>query len=250
MKKALPILVVLLSCNSLASGIPTVDAAAIAQQKAEYLEQATRWAETIKQYQNKYDMMKNQYDTAVNQLNKISGIRDIGAALDMAMLYFGTSEQISGYLSNPDRILNAGFDSLTPELRQKVDELGFKNVCGSYQQNATNDSYKVKQQKACEGRVVINLLEAELYKEKKNQREKEDIRINDLMTRIQNSQDIKESADLLNKLQSEALMLQMNSNRATEDYRSSQQAKELQQLKSIDAFKQEQRKYSTRTMKW
>jgi len=230
MKKLFALFIVLCTSNAMATGIPTFDGATVLESLAE----AKRWEQKLKQYEADYKMFENQYKQAVAQYNSITGIRDLNSAMGYLDQYW-TMDDLTNWLSKPDRILNSGFDSLSPNLKKDVTGLGFDKMCDD--KNASKDSYQYKLRKNCEGRVVINLLQSAKYEKLLKQRQKEDQKLQEKMSDIAQATDSKQSADYSNQLLGDLIQQQYRLQRMFEDQQADLNSKRLQDLKQEADYK-------------
>lgn len=224
------------SFSSFASGIPTADLANLAQMTAEFEKQKEHWSEQIKQYKKDYEMFENQYKKAQQQYNAISGIRDLSGALDYLGAQNWTMDDLTSWLSDPNRILTAGFDALNADLKSRVTELGFADMC-SYKNSEDSSDYQHKLSKSCEGTIVINLLESAKYEKAVKLRQTEDTAFLEKMKEFSETQDMKESTDNTNALLGILIQQQVKTQRMLEDQKSQERAKEAQSLKQEADYK-------------
>ncbi|WP_392561091.1 type IV secretion system protein [Orbus sturtevantii] len=235
MKKIIGLLV-LFSGYAFSSGIPTVDLAQLAQREAEFLQQIDHWQKQISQYKENYDMFEKQYKQAQEQYKSLTGIRDLSSALSYLNSQSWNMDDLTKWLSEPDKILNAGFDSLTTELRTKVTELGFGEMC-NYKNSDNDAQYSYKLRKNCEGRVVISLLQSAKYEGLVRERNKQDKKLAEQMKEIAQSKDSKQSADYTNQLLGQLIQHQVKLQRMVEDNESQKNSERLQNLKEEADFK-------------
>jgi len=172
--------------------IPVTDAASIAQTANEYVTTATRWTEQVKQFETDY---KNQ----VQQLAAQTGITDISSLISNTQDLVGNLDDIQSALSNPQAILNQGYNSLTPKLQAIYKSYGVDNVC---QQTVE------REQKTCQGQIIIDVLRQqrnnEAFAEVKSHYQK----IQDIANRMKAAKTQKESTDYQNAIQVELAMMQ------------------------------------------
>jgi len=199
MKKIIGLIVILLSCNSMATGIPTIDAASVAQLLAEAQKQKARWEETVNQYKQTY---RAQLDSLATQ----TGIRDISNFMEETSTYFKDAQELYQWISHPQRILDAGFDSLSDDLKAIYKGYGLNNLCSTYN-NSTNP-LDIKQRKNCEGEIVLMTLRQQQNKNSLDNIQTRVETINKIASRMAQSKDQKESMDLGNAMNTQLTLLQ------------------------------------------
>ncbi|MCX8589109.1 MULTISPECIES: type IV secretion system protein [unclassified Gilliamella] len=197
MKKIL-ILIALYSSSALATGIPTVDVASIAQLQMEALEQARRWTETVKQYK---DQLKTQRDTLAAQ----TGIRDIANLVKESSSYFNDTKELQAWINNPKRILDQGFDSLNGDLKKIYQSYGLNNLCPPKQ---NSNSFVEKERKNCEGQIVLITLRQHQANNNLKAIDERVKTINQIAKKMAQSKDQKESLDLNNAMNTQLALLQ------------------------------------------
>lgn len=233
----------LFSFNTFATGIPVVDGLANSTQMAEYAKEALRYAEIINQAKKDYEMYSDQLKQAKKELETISGLRDLGALWDYVYPKFGSLEQMVTLLENPEKILNAGFDSLSADLKAKVVELGFDKLCDAYKTSGGSEYYRNKLIKNCQGGIVVNMLQDASYKKKQEARAKQDKQLKDLQEHIAKSQDPKTTAEYLNQLQAMSIGIQYETMREQQDIQRQLNIREMQKLKEEQILKEKQQSY-------
>lgn len=197
MKKIL-ILIALYSSSALATGIPTIDVASIAQLQMEALEQARRWTETVKQYK---DQLKTQRDTLAAQ----TGIRDIANLVKESSSYFNDTKELQAWINNPKRILDQGFDSLNGDLKKIYQSYGLNNLCPPKQ---NSNSFVEKERKNCEGQIVLITLRQHQANNNLKAIDERVKTINQIAKKMAQSKDQKESLDLNNAMNTQLALLQ------------------------------------------
>ena len=195
MKKSKIMLVSLLlfSSQAFASGIPTVDAAAIANQIQTWKIEADRWLKTVDEY-------KKSYQAQLDQIATQTGARDIVGFMNEAKTQYDQVKDLQQWIENPQMLLDHGKNALTSELRSIYDKYGMTALCDSQ----TNEQSK----RLCEGEIILTAT-----KEQQNKRDLERVNdrvssINKIADRMSKATDVKEAQDLSNAMQTQMALLQ------------------------------------------
>lgn len=195
MKKSKIMLVSLLlfSSQAFASGIPTVDTAAIANQIQTWKIEADRWLKTVDEY-------KKSYQAQLDQIATQTGARDIVGFMNEAKTQYDQVKDLQQWIENPQMLLDHGKNALTSELRAIYDKYGMTSLCDSQ----TNEQSK----RLCEGEIILTAT-----KEQQNKRDLERVNdrvssINKIADRMSKATDVKEAQDLSNAMQTQMALLQ------------------------------------------
>ena len=173
--------------------IPVTDGASIAQTASEYVQTATRWTEQVKQFETDY---KNQ----VQQLAAQTGITDISGLVSDTQNLVGNLDDIKTALSDPQSILDNGYDSLTSDLKSVYKSYGVDNICDRYTDSAT--------QKNCQGKIIIDVLRQQRNEKAIEQVDEHYQSIKDIAEKMKSATTQKESTDYQNALQVQLALLQ------------------------------------------
>lgn len=198
MKKTLFKSLVVLLCftnNAVASGIPTIDVAAIAQNIKSYIDdlkeyavEANRWATTLMQY-------RQVVEHYAQELKNTTGISDIVSAINSAE---GLYEETIKFKSNSLQLHSMVKEDLTSEgLKQRGKELSTKFLLSDY-----CSSYESKNKQAiCYREVATTFQNKEELKEISEKFNATLLEIQNLAIKAVKATTMKESADAQTALQ-------------------------------------------------
>lgn len=177
----------------IASGIPTVDTAAIANQIQTWKIEADRWIQTVDEY-------KKAYQAQLDQIATQTGARDIVGFMNEAKAQYDQVKDLKKFIDNPELLLDYGKDALSSELKGIYDKYGMTSLCDAQ----TNE----KSKKLCEGQIILTAT-----KEQQNKRDLERVddrlkTINSIADRMSKAKDTKEAQDLSNAMQTQIALLQ------------------------------------------
>ncbi len=182
LKRLIIIGICALSNNVYATGIPTVDVAAIAQNLMSYTAEVANYAEVLSQWKKQYDQMTQQLNTMQQQYQAITGTRNMGQFLNDQML----------------------FRSLPPEWKSIYDNV--KKTGDSLQGlKSSNDGQRIYY-----GTINTNVDQLTQTYTAATQRID---RLQELMGQIDYAQDVKAAQDLANRIGVEQALLQNENSR-------------------------------------
>lgn len=170
-----------------ASGIPTVDAAAIAQM-----------VQQLMQLQQMYAQLQQQYQTAVNTLNNFTGSRGLG------MLYYDLNLRQfipSNYRSVMANIVSMGKGGLTEKGREVYESMNLQVNCADKKGEALASCEK-KQANFAQTQAFLKEAEEKVQQRQNN--------VESLLQEINNTTDAKAIADLQARIQAETALLDVS----------------------------------------
>lgn len=170
-----------------ASGIPTVDVAAIAQM-----------VQQLMQLQQMYSQLQQQYNTAVNTLNNFTGSRGLGMIqYDLNLRQFIPSN----YRSVLASIATSGKGALSDKGRQLYDSLNLQANCVDKKGEALA---------ICEKRQA-NFAQTQAFLQEAEEKVQQRLtKVEGLMQEINNTTDAKAIADLQARIQAETALLDVS----------------------------------------
>lgn len=186
-----------------ASGIPTVDAAAIAQM-----------VQQLTQLQQMYSQMQAQYNTAVNQLNNFTGTRMLGT------IHYDTNLRNLIPLDARQRlnsVMRGG--SLSDLGKQIFDRLGLGEACEHYEGEVRQECLKSQNFKA-EQQAILEEGQTRVSERLEN--------IESLMGQINSATDVKAIADLQARIQVEQVALE--SSKLAAEFQQAQFSKQAEEV--------------------
>ncbi|WP_392563303.1 type IV secretion system protein [Orbus wheelerorum] len=230
MKKIIALLIMVFSSDSIAvGGVPTLDIGTIGAIATQGQEQARRWSETVEQYKTTY---KAQLDSLATQ----TGLRDIADFMKDTSTYFNDAKELSSWINNPQRILDAGFDSLSGDLKAIYKSYGLNDLCNTY--NNSKNPLDIKQRKNCEGEIVLMTLRQQQQKNSLDNIQTRVETINKIANRMAVSKDQKESIDLGNAMNTQLTLLQAEKLKMDLQVQQEEQQQKLIEKREQDLLKQ------------
>lgn len=226
---------------SYSSGVPTVDIATITQLQKEAFENASRWTETAKHFK---DDLKAQMDTLASQ----TGIRDIASLVQESSSYFQDAKELQKWISNPQKILDMGFDSLSGDLKDIYKKYGLNSLCEASEK--TKSELDIKSRKNCEGQIVLMTLRQQQANNNLNAINERVEKVNAIAKKMAISKDQKESQDLNNAMSTQLALLQADKLKMDVQLQQEKQQDELLEKQKEDLFKQKLQKNKVRNASW
>ncbi len=224
----------LLSSNVYASGIPTIDGAAIANQISTWKIEAERWVKTVEEY-------KKAYQAQLDQIATQTGARDILGFVQEAQKHYDKVKDLKQFIDNPNLLLTYGKDALTSELKAIYDRYGMTDICKHKDE---------KERKLCEGNIILTATT-----EAQNKRDMDILddriqSINKIADRMAKAKDTKEAQDLSNAMQAQIALLQADSiRRDIQSKQTEQQQRLIEQQarnKIIKDMRESTKNYNTK----
>ncbi len=201
-------------------GIPVIDGASIAQNLAEFAKEAMRWTKTIAHHKKQIEAYKKQLATQL-------GIRDVIAFEKAIEDIYKTKE-----MWNFEEI-DKSFKS-NNWLSNKAEELMKKFMSYDYCKN-----YKEDKQEFCYGKQRVPFENILFLEDRQRTISKQVKQINDLIKKVKNSKDIKETADISAMIQAkiaglnaEKIQLDLYNSRQTQ-LEKVRQDRMLQEMRSV-----------------
>lgn len=208
-----------------ASGIPVVDVAGNLQEMEHWTARLQQWQQTVQQYKSQLNAYKDQLATAV-------GVRQIGDFVNQAKSLKSDLQNLQkNGVSLNDLLTSNG--SLSSELNSIYQKYSMFDNCNSGQ----SASYK----EVCKQIVVNKALAVEQTQEVQDMIADKLESIANLSTRIENSQDSKESQDLANSVSLQTVQLNTLTSQWEMTVKQSEMRDKLLQSKREAAFKEQQR---------
>lgn len=221
---------IVLVCGMLAptltqAGIPVVDVVGNMQELEHWTARLQQWQQTVTQYKSQLNAYKDQLATAV-------GVRQIGDFVNQAKSLKGDLQNLQkNGVSLNDLLTSSG--SLSGELNSIYQKYSMFDNCNSGQ----SASYK----EVCKQIVVNKALAVEQTQEVQDMIADKLESIANLSTRIENSQDSKESQDLANSVSLQTVQLNTLTSQWEMTVKQSEMRDKLLQSKREAAFKEQQR---------
>ena len=191
LKSVLAVGITAITSNAMAV-IPVTDEASIVQAANEYVNTATRWTEQVQQFEANY---QNQ----VQQLAAQTGITDIANLITNTQNLVGNLDDIQAALSNPQSILDQGYDSLTPKLQAIYKSYGVDNTC---QQTVE------RERKTCQGQIIIDVLRQQRNNDAISEVKGHYKKIQGIAKSMSSAKTQKEATDYQNAIQVELALMQ------------------------------------------
>lgn len=231
MKRIIKAISIVLACGMLsptltqASGIPVVDVVGNMQELEHWTARLQQWQQTVTQYKSQLNAYKDQLATAV-------GVRQIGDFVNQAKSLKSDLQNLQkNGVSLNDLLTSNG--SLSSELNSIYQKYSMFDNCNSGQ----SASYK----EVCKQIVVNKALAVEQTQEVQDMIADKLESIANLSTRIENSQDSKESQDLANSVSLQTVQLNTLTSQWEMTVKQSEMRDKLLQSKREAAFKEQQR---------
>jgi type IV secretion system protein VirB5 len=207
-----------------ASGIPVIDAAAMAANTKQWATEARQWMDTAQHYRSQIQAYKDQLMTA-------TGLRDIQAlvAQGQSLKNDIVNLQKQGISLNDLLTSNSAPAGALDSLYNKYKDFdicdvkqaqSYINIC---KQETVNKAWAIEQTTEVQGQINTALND-----------------IASLSSRIAGSKDSKESQDLANAIQAKSVQLNVLSNQWEMNMKASEQRDKLLQQKREKAFRQQQ----------
>lgn len=176
----------LLTCSSVyASGIPTIDVAAIA-----------KMAEQILEMKKSYDMLKSQYEQAIEMTKKLEGISGVGDFIRSDIF-----EEIFPEVSEViEAIDDFSYENMPNGAKDIYDDRGYDNACPP-------KGYPTFVQ--CRKDYALLATAQYMYQEAAINAQNRGQALDKLMDKINESKTMKEIADLQARIQAELGMIQL-----------------------------------------
>lgn len=227
--------------NAFSSGIPTVDFGSIVQLQLEAGEQAKRWTETVKQYEKE---LKAQRDI----LSAQTGIRDIAGLIKESASFFRDAKELQKWISNPQKILDMGFDSLSSDLKKIYKSYGLDHLCSTAQDR--ENSFVAKERKNCEGQIVLMTLRQQQTANNLNSINERVKAIDEIAKKMAKSKDQKESQDLNNAMSIQLALLQADKLKMEVQLQQEKQQRELIEIQQENIMREKMELNKVSNAKW
>lgn len=174
------------SPTSFAQGVPTVDAAALANM-------AQQAARDIAHYASVLEDLKTQIQTQQNQLQSMTGIKDMVNLNQDLQNLTQTATSIKDVFNNPNKYFNDGLAALPNDAKELMDKYGVNELCDQYKNRA---SFK----KLCEAELTAKVATSYQNNLLIEQLNNNITRLSELSVKASNSPDIKTSQDIANQI--------------------------------------------------
>ena len=208
-----------------ASGIPVVDVAGNLQEMEHWTARLQQWQQTVTQYKSQLNAYKDQLATAV-------GVRQIGDFVNQAKSLKGDLQNLQkNGVSMNDLLTSNG--SVSSELDSIYRKYSMFESCKSEQSGAYQD--------VCKQKVINKALVMEQTQEVQDMISDKLESISNLSSRIENSQDSKESQDLANSISLQSVQLNTLTTQWEMSVKQSEMRDKLLEQKLRKAFSQQQR---------
>ena len=191
----------LLVTFSNSAGIPVIDAVSNAtmisqnvKQAAEWLKEASRWAETVAHHSKQLEFYKDELNSLTGVKSSVSSLNDLRQIYsDYGRAYSSMKDFNDNLLSNPESF---------------IDKLG-----DSYKKYTIFDNCALIQDEQRKKFCMIDMLTYAKQEQDINEAQEQFSQIsrnlNDLETRLRQSKDIKESQDIANAISAEGTKIQL-----------------------------------------
>ncbi|WP_026803740.1 type IV secretion system protein [Aliarcobacter lanthieri] len=193
----------ILSTNLMfASGIPTVDVAAIAQSLAQNIKEIKEWAETAQRWGETAQHYSSQLTAYENELMSKTGIRDsVNFVKDLDRLKKYAESYGDDYLDLAKAMANPN-SRVGNQARNLFEKYNVFDECN-------NAIYKDWQKESCQNKLTRQVTQIATVQESNKMVDETSKNLEELSKKISNTQDIKESQDIANAINMELAQLQV-----------------------------------------
>ncbi|MBN6059387.1 type IV secretion system protein [Aggregatibacter actinomycetemcomitans] len=182
-----------------ATGIPTVDGAAVGQRQLAITQTMQQWAKEGKQWMDTVKHYKTEVQAYADQLASQTGVRDVKAFIGDAQSLYQDVNDLKSEFSPVLDLVNGGKDALNGKAKALFEKYNLFDRC---------QNLRAAEIKSCEANIV-STVESMTFLDSVEKGVNNKLKtIDKLAKRMANSKDVKESQDLKNAMDIQLASLQ------------------------------------------